>query len=69
MKNGTAESYACFVRNWWKWEGGLRVPGPGRRKYIARRCTFAEARAVCDAYNDTHEPGPLSRKAELEREA
>lgn len=77
---GTAESYRVFVRNWWRWEyASLRFPGdkshrrlvpdPGARKTIvARHCTEAEARRICDEYAETHKPGPLSRKAEYTRE-
>lgn len=80
MKTGTAKSYRVFVRNWWRWEyrhrngaGGSAtrelVPDPGARKTtLARRCTYEEARALCDEYARTHNPGPLSRKAEFEEE-
>jgi hypothetical protein len=81
---GTAETYRVFVRNWWRWEyskfgeqwrtGGIGltrrlVPDPGARKTtIATRCTENETRAICMAHAATHKPGPLSRKAEYERE-
>jgi hypothetical protein len=69
MRKGTAESYRVFVRNWWRWESGTRVPDPGARKTtLARGCTYEEARRLCEAYAKTHKPGPLSRKAEFERE-
>jgi len=75
MRNGTAVSYRVFVRNWWRrepflYQGGSHlVPDPGARKTtIARGCTEDEARAVCEEYARTHKPGPLSRKAEYERE-
>lgn len=58
--------YRVFVRNWWRRNaaGGLE-PNPGARKTIINYCdTESEARAYCKAYNDTHAPGPLSRKAE-----
>jgi hypothetical protein len=76
MTTGTAERYRVFVRNWWRragrgesgWPGGL-VPDPGARKTtIARRCTEADAHAICAAHRQRHEPGLLSRKAEYERE-
>ena len=75
MKTGTAESYSVFVRDWWRpaekhdgrWPGG-RVPYPGApKRYIAHGCTYAEAREIAQEYNATHEPGPMSRKAEFER--
>ena len=71
---GTAESYRVFVRNWWRWERhpsgwAVKVPDPGARKTtLARGCTYDEARARCEEYAKTHKPGPLSRKAEFERE-
>ena len=59
-------SYKVFVRNWWKYENGEIVPDTRARKYILdkRVATAAEAREICKAYNDTHKPGVLSRKAE-----
>lgn len=61
-----------FVRNWWRWETdrhGLRrrVPNPGARKrYLARGVTESEALAMCKRYNESHNPGLLSRKAEFQ---
>jgi hypothetical protein len=75
MRHGTAESYRVFVRDWWRWEHSTitgdryKVPNPGARKTtLARGCTYDEARAMCEEYARTHKPGPLSRKAEFERE-
>lgn len=79
MKTGSAETYRVFVRNWWRWEytgdhrfgSGYKrlVPNPGARKTtLARHCTEEEARSICQEYARTHKPGPLSRKAEYERE-
>jgi hypothetical protein len=79
---GTAQTFRVFVRNWWRYEytpfgtqWGMHatarrlVPDPGARKTtLAKRCTEEEARALCQRYADTHKPGPLSRKAEYERE-
>ena len=73
---GSAESYRVFVRNWWRWErvpympgGRTKVPDPGARKTtLARGCTYDEAYAMCQRHAETHRPGPLSRKAEYERE-
>lgn len=71
--------YTCFVRNWYKWEtiakwgsgviGNTRakrlVPNPGARRTVMIRVnTEQEARDYCQKYNDTHKPGPLSRKCE-----
>ncbi len=66
-----------FVRNWYRWEryektllrpaGKVLVPDPGARKsYLARGVTETEALAICKRYNETHKPGPLSRKAEFQ---
>lgn len=64
--------YRVFVRNWWRkaepgdgsWPNGL-VPNSGARgRTIARVATEEEARAKCKAWNDTHKPGRLSKKAE-----
>lgn len=68
-----AETYDCFVRDWWRraepGEGsvGGRVPYPGApKRYIARGVSYEEARAICADYNANHEPGWRSRKAEFE---
>lgn len=62
--------YNVFVRNWWRrnpaWPDGLE-PYPGRKRYLRRGLTYAEARRMCIDYNDTHKPGRLSRKAEFEQ--
>lgn len=60
--------YTVFVRNWWKvnknWPGGLE-PDPRARKTVLRRnLTEEEARQACKEYNNSHNPGKLSRKAE-----
>jgi hypothetical protein len=66
---GTAESYATFTRTWWRHgPNGTRVPGPGPKRYHGRRLTEDEARRMCQQWNATHTPGPLSRKMEFERE-
>src|SRR5262245_24760827 len=65
----TTKYYNVFHRTWWKhnpdWPQG-REPGAGRKTYLARHVTWADARAICERYNSTHTPGPLSRKAEFE---
>jgi len=63
-------AFRVFTRTWWRrnsaWPGG-REPGAGRKHTLARRVeTEEEARAICKRYNDTHDPGFLSRKAEYE---
>jgi hypothetical protein len=59
--------YTVFVRNWWKKGPRGREPNPGARKTtIAKNVrTEEEARRMCEEYNRTHKPGPLSRKAEF----
>jgi hypothetical protein len=63
-------TYHVFHRTWWQRtpEGGRR-PGVGHKTTIARVATEAEARALCHAYNASHDPGPHSRKAEYASEA
>jgi hypothetical protein len=64
--------YRTFIRDWWirnpAWPDG-REPGPGPR-YYGKPCadydTIEEAREACQDYNDSHDPGPLSRKMEFE---
>ena len=65
-------SYRVFVRNWWReagkgeagWPNGL-VPNSGDRgRTLGHAETEEEARAMCKAYNSTHKPGRLSKKAE-----
>ena len=65
MRKGTAESYHVFTRTWWARNG---EPHAGRKTTLSRRCTYSEARAIAKEYNDTHDPGQRSRKAEFERE-
>ena len=61
--------YNVFVRNWYRrnpaWPGG-REPGAGPKRYLRRSVTYDDARAICREYNDSHNPGLLSRKAEFE---
>ncbi len=61
--------YRVFTRTWWRsnpaWPNGLE-PCVGRKHTIGFCNTEMEARAYCKAWNDTHKPGRLSRKAEYE---
>jgi hypothetical protein len=63
-------TYKVFVRNWYKYApdgAGKRklVPHPTARKtVIAIVYSEAEARERCNNFNNSHDPGPLSRKAE-----
>lgn len=69
--------FEVFHRTWWannwertedgelKWTDGLE-PCVGEETVIARHvATEEEARAICEQWNDTHEAGRLSRKAEF----
>ena len=69
--------FEVFHRTWWannwertengelKWTDGLE-PCVGEETVIARHvATEDDARAICKQWNDTHEAGRLSRKAEF----
>lgn len=64
------KTYKVFVRNWWKRDAsGRLVPDTTARKHtLATRLSETEAREMCAEYRRTHEPGPLSRKAEYDEE-
>ena len=57
--------YEVFARDWWRWEKGRLVPYPGApEEFLGYADTEEQARMACREYNDSHEPGDLSRKAE-----
>ena len=62
--------YTIFKRAWWREEKdryGMKklVPNPGARRItIAHVETEAEARQWCKEWNDSHDPGKTSIKAE-----
>lgn len=63
------ETYWVFVRDWWRIENGKRVPYPGApRRTIARGVSYDQARELCEDYNNSHNPGEVSRKAEFTEE-
>ena len=72
QEDGTAKKYGIryrvFARNWYRRdENGLLVPCGGARKTTLAYVNHEEeALAVCRRYNESHKPGPLSRKAEWE---
>ena len=69
MYHGNVKSYKVFVRNWYRRDSTGLVPDPRAPKTtLATRCSEEEARAIVKTYNATHEPGPLSRKAEFAEE-
>lgn len=61
--------YKVFVRNWWKdhpTKKGELIPNSGGRKTTLRTCsTLKEAQQFCKEYNESHNPGKYSRKAEF----
>lgn len=59
--------YRTFIRTWWKKDAkGNLVPGPGRKTPVRNNLTMDEARKMCTEYNNSNDPGPLSRKMEFE---
>lgn len=64
------KKYVIFHRRWWKanpsWPDGLE-PGPSRPVIIKEVTGDIEtARAACRAWNDSHDPGRFSDKAEFD---
>ena len=61
-------SYKVFVRNWWRHKDnqpGVLEPDPGATKrHICVAESESDARSICKEYNDSHDPGELSRMAE-----
>lgn len=66
------ETYTVFVRNWWKhnpsYPDGLEPDGAAEKEILETGLSLEEAREMCREYNDTHDPGKLSRKAEFMEE-
>jgi hypothetical protein len=62
-------SYTVFHRTWWKQNLSRpdgREPGAGERHFIAKVRTEEQARQLCREWNQSHDPGFLSDKAEYE---
>lgn len=60
-------SYRVFKRAWWKIKYGQKVPHPTAKKTTLTHVdTEDEARKYCREWNDQHDPGPTSIKAEYE---
>jgi hypothetical protein len=64
--------YYCFTRNWWtrnpNYPGG-KEPRPGRKYTHYRNIrTEEEAQRLCKEWNETHDPGPLSKKMEYDEQ-
>lgn len=64
--------FRIFTRRWWKdnpsWPNGLEPYAGGRKTTIDHASTYKEAQEICQEYNDTHDAGRYSVKAEFERE-
>ena len=62
--------YTVFTRTWWKrnssWPNGLE-PCLGHKNILETALTREQARELCKQWNEEHNPGILSRKAEFER--
>jgi len=58
--------YNVFIRTFWKIKNGKKVPHLGRKTFLAKKVSCETARLVCKEYNETHNPGKLSRKAEFQ---
>lgn len=60
--------FTVFVRNFWKknpaYPGGREPNLSARKTKIATADTEDEARRIAREWNASHDPGPLSRKAE-----
>ena len=62
--------FEVFHRTRWKRDPlhkSARIQGAGKKTHICYAKSEAEARAVCEKWNSSHEPGFLSRKAEFKR--
>lgn len=72
--HGRASSgqFRVFKRTWWEYdpkypgEKAHRVPGAGPKTPLAVVDTIEEAREYCKEWNEEHDPGDLSLKAEFE---
>jgi len=68
-------TYCVFTRTWWKeatsagWPNNLK-PQAGARSYRGHPdgLSYGEAQEYCQDWNDSHDPGRYSRKAEFESE-
>ena len=61
-------NYKIFVRKWWKddpkWPSELAPDSGARKTTLGYASTEMEAREFCREWNNSHNPGKLSRKAE-----
>ena len=61
------KKYVIFARNWWKENPRtkrLESDPSARKTNLGYASTEAEAREFCREWNNSHNPGKLSRKAE-----
>jgi hypothetical protein len=56
-----ARRFEVFHRTWWQAPG---VPGVGESHHIGWAQTEARARYLCRRWNESHDAGPLSDRAE-----
>lgn len=66
------ERYDVFIRTSFRWtvdRFGMSIKEPhwGKKTYKARGVTIDTARAICEEWNASHDPGPLNRMCEFER--
>jgi len=63
------DTFEVFHRTWYYYdENGIKHRGVGKL-YLVRRVTSEKlAREICAYWNDNHEAGDLSDKAEYERD-
>ena len=68
-EKAAGNGYNVFIRDWWidnpSWPNGLE-PCAGDKESIGEADTEQEAQEMCQEYNDSHDPGRFSRKAEYE---
>ena len=63
------ETFTVFHRTWYHYDGnGVKQCGVGERHHIADVESEKLARAICKEWNDNHDAGELSDKAEYERD-
>ena len=62
--------YRIFKRKWWRdnpnWPNGLEPTSTARKTTLCYCDTEEEARRHCREWNDTHNPGRYSLRAEYE---
>lgn len=56
--------YDVFIRSWYTRDEstGKLLNYPGDKNYIAHGVTWQDARSICANYNESHDPGELSKQ-------